>query len=102
MGEPHGDRLLEWVTSPEFRAQQVRYRRMHTFSRVAVDEYVPEGGVQRADFTEPLDGCQRLIFFFRSLYYAIKELLKKTLCLFPSTWGGIRSKVSTKYKVSLV
>ena len=94
VGEPHGDRLLEWVTSPEFRAQQVRYRRMHTFSRAAVDEYVPEGGVQRADFTEPLDGCQRLIFFFRSLYNAIKELLKKflkTLRLFPSTWGGIRS-----------
>jgi hypothetical protein len=76
-GEPHGDRLLEWVTSPEFRAQQVRYRRMRTFSRAAVKEYVPEG-VQRVDFTEPLDGCQRLIFFFRSLYDAIKELLKNS------------------------
>ena len=66
---------------------------MRTFSRAAVNEYVPEG-VQRADFTEPLDGCQRLIFFFRSLYYAIKELLNKflkTLRLFPSTWGGIQS-----------
>jgi hypothetical protein len=77
VGEAHGDRLLEWVTSPEFRAQQVRYRRMRTFSRAVVDEYVPEG-VQRADFTEPLDGCQRLIFFFRSLYDAIKELLKNS------------------------
>jgi len=77
VGEPHGDRLLEWVTSPEFRAQQVRYRRMRTFSRAAVNEYVPEG-VQRVDFTEPLDGCQRLIFFFRSLYDAIKELLKNS------------------------
>jgi hypothetical protein len=50
---------------------------MRTFSRAVVDEYVPEG-VQRADFTEPLDGCQRLIFFFRSLYDAIKELLKNS------------------------
>ena len=47
------------------------------FSRSAVNKYVPEG-VQRADFTEPLDGCQRLIFFFRSLYDAIKELLKNS------------------------
>ena len=75
VGEPHGDRLLEWATSPEFRAQQVRYRKMCPFSKAVINEYVPEG-VQRVDFTEPLDGCQRLIFFFRSLYDAIKELLK--------------------------
>ena len=77
VGEPHGDRLLEWATSPEFHAQQIRYRKMRTFSKAVINEYVPEG-VQRVDFTEPLDGCQRLIFFFRSLYDAIKELLKNS------------------------
>ena len=27
-------------------------------------------------FTEKADGCQRLVFFFRSIYDAIKELLR--------------------------
>ena len=37
--------------------------------------YVPDG-IQREDFTEPLDGSQRLVFYFRCLYDAIKELLR--------------------------
>jgi hypothetical protein len=75
VGEHHADRLLEWCTSPEYRAEQVRYSKIRTFSKKAVNHYVPDG-IQREDFTQPLDGSQRLVFYFRCLYDAIKELLR--------------------------
>ena len=75
VGEPHADRLLEWCTSPQYRAEQVRYSKIRTLSKNAVKTYVPDG-IQREDFTEPLDGSQRLVFYFRCLYDAIKELLR--------------------------
>ncbi len=31
-------------------------------------------GVMQKDFTEQADGCQRMVFFFRSMYDAVKEL----------------------------
>ena len=75
VGEPHADRLLEWCTSPEYRAEQVRYSKIRTLSKKAVNHYVPDG-IQREDFTQTLDGSQRLVFYFRCLYDAIKELLR--------------------------
>lgn len=75
VGAAHGDRMLEWCSSPQFRSQQIRYRSTRTLSNHALREYIPEG-IQRADFTETLDGSQRLLFFFRCLYDAIKELLR--------------------------
>ena len=75
--EASGDRMLEWCSSPEYRSQNIRFRKTRTLSKKAIDAYIPEG-IQRADFTEPLDGNQRLIFFFRCLYDAIKELLRNT------------------------
>ena len=75
VGESHGDRTLEWGSNPEFEPGNVRYRNMRTMSEHATKRYVP-GKVQRAEFTEKLDGSQRLIFFYRFLYDAIKQLLR--------------------------
>ena len=41
----------------------------------AVKLTVP-GGVMSKDFTQPEDGAQRMVFFFQSLYDAIKQLLR--------------------------
>ena len=75
VGEAHGDRMLEWCSSPEFRSRNVRVKRTRTLSKRAIGEHIPEG-VKNANFTETLDGSQRLIFYFRCLYDAIKELLR--------------------------
>ena len=75
VGEAHADRLLEWCTSPEYRTEQVWYSKIRTCSKKAVNHYVPDG-IQHEDFTEPLDGSQRLVFYFLCLYDAIKELLR--------------------------
>ena len=75
VGEKHGDRTLQWGSNPAFDPGDVRYRSVKTLSEHAAKHYVP-GNVQRAEFTEELDGCQRLIFFYRCLYDAIKELLR--------------------------
>ena len=40
----------------------MRYLSIHTLSKHATAEYVPDG-VTEADFVEALDGRQRLIFF---------------------------------------
>jgi hypothetical protein len=39
----------------------------------AVNLNIP-GGVMSRDFTEKADGSQRMVFFFRSMYDAIKQL----------------------------
>jgi hypothetical protein len=75
VGVSHGDRILEWCTNPQYSAQHVRHNNVRSLSAKAIKEFVPDG-VQSADFTEPLDGSQRLIFYFRCLYDAIKELLR--------------------------
>ena len=75
VGEAHGDRMLEWCSSPEYRSRNVSMKRTRTLSKRAVSEHIPEG-VKSANFTETLDGSQRLIFYYRCLYDAIKELLR--------------------------
>jgi len=75
LGEKHADRMLEWASNPKFRSKNVRYGSIHTLAEHAIEEHIPDG-VMKADFTEELDGSQRLIFFWRSLYDAIKELLR--------------------------
>ncbi len=74
-GDAHGDRLLEWASNPKFRADRIRYVKMRTMGRKAVKLNIPEGVLQK-DFTEPADGAQRMVFFYRSLYDAIKQLLR--------------------------
>ena len=74
-GDAQGDRMLEWATNPKFRANRVRFSKMKTMGKKAVKLHIPAGVMQR-DFTEKADGCQRLVFFFRSIYDAIKELLR--------------------------
>jgi hypothetical protein len=74
-GDSNGDRLLEWATNPDFKAERVRYVRMRTMGKHAVKLNMP-GGVLQKDFSEPADGAQRMIFFYRSLYYAVKQLLR--------------------------
>jgi hypothetical protein len=75
VGEVHGDRVLQWGSNPKFDPKNVRYRSIKTLSAHATNHYVPDH-VQRAEFTEKLDGNQRLIFFYRHLYDAIKQLLR--------------------------
>jgi hypothetical protein len=43
--------------------------------RKAVKLNIP-GGVLHKDLSEPADGAQRLVFFYRSLYDAVKQLLR--------------------------
>ncbi len=76
-GDAHGDELLEWATNPKFKAKRVRYMKMKTMGNKAIDLNIP-GGVMSRDFTEKADGSQRLIFFFRSIYDAIKQLASNT------------------------
>ena len=47
----------------------------YALHKKAVEENVPDG-CMREDFTEPLDGAQKMIFYFRSMYEACKELLR--------------------------
>ena len=74
-GDSNGDRLLEWATNPKFKAERVRFVKMRTMGRKAVKLNIP-GGVLQKDFSEPADGAQRMVFFFRSLYDAVKQLLR--------------------------
>jgi hypothetical protein len=76
-GDSHGDRLLEWATNPKFKKDRIRFTRMRTMGKKAVDLNMP-GGVMSRDFTEPEDGPQRLVFFYRSLYDAIKQLISSS------------------------
>jgi len=75
VGEKHADRMLEWASNPKYRSKNLRYGSIHTLAEHAIDEFIPDG-VMKEDFTEALDGSQRLIFFWRCLYDAIKELLR--------------------------
>jgi len=67
--------MLEWATNPKFRPDRIRYTKMKTMGKKAVRLNIP-AGVMHKDFTEPADGCQRMVFFFRSMYDAVKELLR--------------------------
>jgi hypothetical protein len=67
--------MLEWASNPKYRSKNLRYGSIHTLAEHAIDEFIPDG-VMKEDFTEALDGSQRLIFFWRCLYDAIKELLR--------------------------
>ncbi len=75
-GDSNGDRLLEWATNPKFKGERVRYVRMQTMGRNAVKLNIP-GGVLQKDLSEPADHdcAQRMVFFYRSLYDAVKQLL---------------------------
>ena len=74
-GDAHGDRLLEWASNPKFRSDRIRYVKMKTMGKKAVKLNIP-AGVKQKDFSEPADGAQRMVFFYRSLYDAIKQLLR--------------------------
>jgi hypothetical protein len=47
---------------------------MKTMGKKAVKLNIPAGVLQK-DFSKPADGAQRMVFFFRSFYDAIKQLL---------------------------
>ncbi len=72
-GDAHGDKLLEWAMHPKFKPDRIRYTKMRTMGKKAIDLNIP-GGVMNRDFSEKADGSQRMVFFFRSLYDAIKQL----------------------------
>jgi len=74
-GESLGDRMLDWASCSQYNAQNVHSRKIRHLVKRAVDEFIPED-VERADFSEKLDGAQTMVFYFRCLYDAIKELLR--------------------------
>ena len=74
-GDTHGDRLLEWATNKQFQTDRIRYVKMKTMGKKAVKLNIPAGVMQK-DLSEPEDGCQRMVFFYRSLYDAAKQLLR--------------------------
>lgn len=73
--EQKADNMLKWASNSKFRGDRVRFGSIRSLSRKAVKEYLPLG-VQSADFTQKLDGPQKIIFYYRDLYDAAKELLK--------------------------
>lgn len=74
MSRKEGDQLLEWAANPAFGGDNVAYRTMRAMSNAICAEYVP-GGELSADFTEDGDGPQSLVFYYRSLYQVVKDLL---------------------------
>ena len=52
VGEPHGDRMLGWCTSPQFASLNVGYNKIRTLSKAAIKQYIPDG-IQSEDFTQP-------------------------------------------------
>ena len=76
-GAAQGDSLLLWATNPKFKGDRIRFMKMRTMRRKAVKLNIPDG-VQQRDFTVRADGSQRMVFFFRSLYDAVKQLLRSS------------------------
>ena len=74
-GDAQGDWMLEWATNPKYKGDRIRYVKMKTMGNKAVKLNIP-AGVQEKDFSEPADGAQQMVFFYRSLYDAIKQLLR--------------------------
>ena len=75
-----GDNLLNWASHPKYRGIRLGFSRIRTLSRQAERAYLPSG-VKSADLTEKQDGAQKLIFYYRDLYEAAKELFEKNqLC----------------------
>ena len=76
-GDKQANHLLEWATNPQFRSYRIRERNMKTLQKKVLDEILPDG-ILREDFTDPsgLDGAQKMVFYFRSPYEAIKQLLR--------------------------
>ena len=63
--------------NPKYKGDRIRFMKMRTMRKKAVKLNIPDG-VQERDFSEPADGCQRMVFFFRSLYDAVKQLLRSS------------------------
>ena len=74
-GDAGAKHMLQWASHPKYSPHHVRPLSMKTLHKKAVEENVPDG-VMREDFTEPLDGAQTMMFYFRSMYDACKELLR--------------------------
>ena len=74
MSRKEGDQLLGWAGNKEYRGENVAYRTMWAMSNAICAEYV-RGGEMSADFTEVGDGPQSLVFYYRSLYQVVKDLL---------------------------
>ena len=79
VSERTGDNLLEWASHPKYWGIRLGLSRIRTLSKQAERAYdaayLPSG-VKSADFTKKQDGTQKLIFYYRDLYEAAKELLK--------------------------
>jgi hypothetical protein len=55
----------------KFKADRIRYIKMKTTGKKGIGLNIP-GGVMSRDFSEKADGTQRMVFFYRSLYDAIR------------------------------
>ena len=75
VSERKGDNMLGWASHPKYQGGKMGFCRIRTLSKAAEKAYLPSG-VQSANFTEKQDGAQKIIFYYRDLYEAAKELLK--------------------------
>ena len=75
VSERKGDNMLGWASHPKYQGKKLGFCRIRTLSKAAEKAYLPSG-VQSANFTEKQDGAQKIIFYYRDLYEAAKELLK--------------------------
>jgi hypothetical protein len=75
MSRATSDRLLQVVSNPKFRGKRVRRVRSRAFLEAVVKEY-GSGGVKEADFTEPLDGNQKMVLYYRDLHSCVVSLLQ--------------------------
>ena len=75
MSREAGDRLMEWASNTKFKGEDVRPVKIRTLTERVVKEYAQEG-VKSADFTEDMDGDQRIVFYYRDLFTCVINLLQ--------------------------
>ena len=71
-----GSRMMEWAANPKYEGSCIRKFKVRALTAKMVRQYAPKG-VMRAEFTEALDGDQRVMFYYRDLYTCVVDLLAK-------------------------
>ena len=75
MTREDGDRLMQWASNKCFKGEDVQPVKICTLIDSVAKKYAPEG-VKRADFTEEMDGDQRIVFYYRDLFTCVINLLQ--------------------------
>ena len=93
MTREDGDRLMQWASNKCFKGEDVQPVKIRTLIDSVAKKYAPEG-VKRADFTEEMDGDQR-IFFITGICSPVLSICSNTpvsrLVSTPNfVWSGMR------------